>query len=104
MSTCFDVFLVCAQAVRDAELIQKVGARDKEFHFQNWFESRLKETKLNYDQPGRNTYPDFSLVNFAEGYEVKALAWPGREKDYDCNSQVPSGIHNGRAIYYVFGR
>ncbi len=32
------------------------------------------------------------------------MAWPGREKDYDSNSQVPSGSHNGRTIFYVFGR
>jgi hypothetical protein len=32
------------------------------------------------------------------------LAYPGREANYDCNSQVPSGNHNGRTIYYVFGR
>lgn len=38
------------------------------------------------------------------GYEVKGLGWPGREANYDCNSQVPRGIHNGRNIYYVFGR
>lgn len=38
------------------------------------------------------------------GYEVKGLGWPGREANYDCNSQVPRGIHNGRTIYYVFGR
>ncbi len=52
----------------------------------------------------RNTYPDFRLVQIAEGYEVKALAYPGREANYDCNSQVPSGYHNGRTIYYLFGR
>src|SRR5262249_28078902 len=28
----------------------------------------------------------------------------GREMTYDSNSQVPSGLHNGRAIFYVFGR
>ena len=39
-----------------------------------------------------------------EGFELKGLAWPGRERDYDCNSQVPSGYHNGRHVYYVFGR
>jgi hypothetical protein len=43
-------------------------------------------------------------VELAEGYEVKALAYPGREATFDCNSQVPSGLHNGRVIYYVFGR
>ena len=82
----------------------KSNAQDKEFHFQNWFEKRIKAIGLNFDRPGRNTYPDFHLVNFPEGYEVKGLAWPGRERDYDSNSQVPTGKHNGRAIFYVFGR
>jgi hypothetical protein len=49
-------------------------------------------------------YPDFVLTQFAEGYEVKGLAWPGREATFDSNSQVPAGSHNGRDIYYVFGR
>src|SRR5207245_4613199 len=38
------------------------------------------------------------------GFEVKGLAYPGREANYDCNSQVPSGVHNGRTIFYIFGR
>ena len=49
-------------------------------------------------------YPDFRLVKLAEGYEVKGLKWPGRESTYDSNSQVPTGYHNGRQIFYVFGR
>jgi len=44
------------------------------------------------------------VVEYTEGYEVKGLAWPGRERDYDSNSQVPTGQHNGRQIFYVFGR
>jgi hypothetical protein len=35
---------------------------------------------------------------------LKGLAYPGREADYDCNSQLPCGEHNGRQVYYVFGR
>jgi hypothetical protein len=38
------------------------------------------------------------------GYEVKGLAYPGREATYDANSQMPTGFHNGRSVYYVFGR
>ena len=64
----------------------------------------MDELALNYDEPGRNTYPDFRLVNHVEGYELKGLAYPGREADYDCNSQVPCGEHNGREVFYVFGR
>jgi hypothetical protein len=49
-------------------------------------------------------YPDFRLVASTDGFEVKGLAYPGREANYDCNSQVPSGSHNGRSIFYIFGR
>lgn len=86
------------------ELIEREGRSDKEFHFQNWFKRRLEALNLNFDSPGRNSYPDFRLVRFAEGFELKGLAYPGREADYDCNSQVPCGEHNGRQVYYVFGR
>lgn len=98
------IFKLCAQAIRDGKLIEREGKKDKEFHFQNWFEDRLKASKLNYDSPGRNSYPDFRLVRSTEGYELKGLAYPGREANYDCNSQVPRGEHNGRQVFYVFGR
>lgn len=103
-TTCFDVFEQCVLAVQAGELIESVSAGDKEFHFQNWFQNRLQKLDTHFEGSGRNTYPDFSLVEYAEGYEVKGLAWPGRERDYDSNSQVPTGLHNGRQIYYVFGR
>lgn len=104
LSTCFDIFEKCVRAVEAGELIESVSAKDKEFHFQNWFQARLKSLSMHFDGAGRNTYPDFSLVEHTEGYEIKGLAWPGREKDYDSNSQVPTGYHNGRQIFYVFGR
>ncbi len=103
-TTCFDVFEQCALAVHSGELIESVSAKDKEFHFQNWFQKRLQKLSIHFEGSGRNTYPDFCLVEYAEGYEVKGLAWPGRERDYDSNSQVPTGYHNGRQIFYVFGR
>ena len=103
-SSCVDVFIACALARDKGTPIQRESSKDKEFHFQNWFQDRLASLKLNFDDPGRNTYPDFRLVDFPEGYEVKGLATPGREKDYDANSQVPTGAHNGRAIFYLFGR
>ena len=104
MSTISKVFGECVQAIRDGKLIEREGRSDKEFHFQNWFKSRLENIGENFDEPGRNTYPDFRMVKQTEGYELKGLAYPGRESDYDCNSQVPCGEHNGRDIYYVFGR
>lgn len=98
------IFRECVRAIRDGELIEREGRNDKEFPFQNWFKTRLETLGANFDQPGRNTYPDFRLVRHTEGYELKGLAYPGREADYDCNSQVPCGEHNGREVFYVFGR
>lgn len=78
--------------------------RDKEFHFQNWVRGRLEATGLHHEIGSRNSYPDFRMVHVSEGYEIKGLAYPGREATYDSNSQVPAGLHNGRTIFYVFGR
>ncbi len=98
------IFRTCVAAVRRGALIQRESAKDKEFHFQNWFQARLAETGLPFEVGARNSYPDFRLVAVTEGYEVKGLAYPGRDANFDSNSQVPSGFHNGRTIYYVFGR
>ena len=100
----FEIFSASVNAITQGDLIKRVSSSDKEFHFQNWFEDRLSETGVLFDRSGRNSYPDFKLVEFTEGYEIKGLAWPGRESTYDCNSQVPTGHHNGRNIFYVFGR
>ncbi|MGQ0778292.1 MAG: hypothetical protein ACT4NY_28440 [Pseudonocardiales bacterium] len=66
--------------------------------------ARLDDASLRHDSIGRNSYPDFTLVDYPEGYEVKGLQWPGREASYDSNSRVPTGEHNGRTVYYAFGR
>lgn len=102
--TALPIFQRCVEAIREGVLIRRVSSSDKEFHFQNWFEARLRETKFNYEIAGRNTYPDFRIVSATEGYELKGLAYPGRDATFDSNSQVPTGFHNGRSIYYVFGR
>lgn len=104
MSTVLDIFKRCVLAMHEGQLIRRESRQDKEFHFQNWFRARLDETGFNHEMGGRNSYPDFRMVHYTEGYEIKGLAYPGREVNYDCNSQVPSGNHNGRTIYYVFGR
>lgn len=98
------MFLALDEAIARGALIARSGSRDKEFHFQDWFGARLDAAGVLHDSQGRNSYPDFVLVASPEGLEIKGLGWPGREADYDCNSQVPLGLHNGRDIYYVFGR
>lgn len=102
--TPFLVFQHCVEAIRKGALIQRVSSTDKEFHFQNWFEARLEDINLNFEVGGRNSYPDFRMVLTTEGYELKGLAYPGRDASFDSNSQAPTGFHNGRTIYYVFGR
>ena len=104
MSRVCTIFKECVYAMRKGVLIERESGRDKEFHFQNWFKDRLEDIKEEFDEPGRNTYPDFRLVRYAEGYELKGLSYPGRDTTYDCNSQIPRGEHNGRQIFYVFGR
>lgn len=99
-----DLFVACARARDASVLIRQVSRSDKEFHFQNWVEARIDDAGVRYDSAGRNSYPDFTLVDHPEGYEVKGLAFPGREADYDANSRLPTGMHNGRSIFYVFGR
>lgn len=103
-TTCFDVFEKCVLAVQAGKLIELENEKDKEFHFQNWVEQRLKTLAFNFEPPKRNTYPDFRIVQFTEGYEVKGLKTPGRDKTFDSNSQAPTGFHNGRDVFYIFGR
>lgn len=103
-TTAFDVFAECVQAVQAGELIESISAKGKEFHFQNWFQKRLQSLSMPFKSSGRNTFPDFCLVERSEGYEIKGPAWPGREREYDSNSQAPTGCHDGRRIFYVFGR
>lgn len=91
-------------AVVGGKLIVREGRDDKEFHFQRWVQSRLADAGINHDDPGRNSYPDLTLVHTAEGIEVKGLATPGRDASFDGNSQVARPTHNGRTIYYAFGR
>lgn len=104
MNIAEQVFVECDDARTRGTLIKRVSSSDKEFHYQNWVRDRLDACSLEYDEPGRNVYPDFRLVRHAVGFEVKGLAWPGRDANYDANSQVPTGLHNGREVFYVFGR
>ena len=98
------LFIECVSAIEKTILIERANSNDKEFHFQDWINDRLHTIGDNFDAPGRNSFPDFTMVDFPLGFEVKGLAYPGRDKNYDGNSQVPKGDHNGRTIYYVFGR
>lgn len=99
-----DAFKRCVEAIAEGVLISRESAGDKEFHFQRWFGGRLEEVGEPFDVGGRNTYPDFSMVRTPEGFELKGLAYPGRDATFDSNSQMPTGLHNGRTIYYAFGR
>jgi hypothetical protein len=105
------LFRICVKAIRRGELIHREASKDKEFHFQNWFERRLREHTDDFEAGGRNSYPDFRLSYVPEGFELKGLAYPGRDASYDCNSQPPCGHYRGRdgrqtprEVYSVFGR
>lgn len=104
-SRSIDLFLSCEHAVTRGVLIERASRREKEFAVQHWVRDRLDETGIDYVESGRNVYPDFLLEGEpSEGFEVKGLAYPGREVDFDANSASPAGEHEGRTVYYVFVR
>lgn len=98
------VYLALDDAIQRDVLIKREGSRDKEFHFQEWFQARLREANIEHVVNGRNSYPDVTLTDSHEGFEIKGLAHPGRVSTFDANSNIPTGLHDGRTIYYVFGR
>jgi hypothetical protein len=74
------IYAECVRAIENGELIESVSSKDKEFHFQNWFQKRLEKLQIHYETSGRNTYPDFRIVQTTEGFELKGigLAWQGK--------------------------
>jgi len=98
-------FLQCEDAIHRETPIVRESARDKEFAVQDWVRDRLDDAQIGYVESGRNTYPDFPLTGEPpEGFEVKSLAYPGRDTSYDANSQPPCGVHGGRTVFYIFVR
>ena len=83
------------------------SGNDKEYFAQDWFIDRLKALGLDFEQQGRNSYPDFWVGkgDAVEGFEIKSLAFargkPAR-KDIDFNSTIPSGVKQGRTVFLVF--
>lgn len=103
MSTVWAVFKACQEAV-SAGIRTNRPPSDKEFHFQNWVYDRIVKAGHSSAAVGRNTYPDFSIDGHGEAYEVKGITVGSRERDFDSNSALPSGTHNGNRVFYVFGR
>lgn len=100
------IFLQMVRAARRGEHMKPRSANDKEYFAQDWFAARLRAAGVDFEQQGRNSYPDF-LVHTApsEGYEVKSLRFdkgkPAR-KDIDFNSTIPSGKKDGRDVFLAF--
>jgi hypothetical protein len=97
------VLLACREAVREGVPTYR-PADDKEFHFQRWVESRIREAGFDVPETGRVSYPDFPIVGLDEAYEVKGITSGSRERDFDCNSTLPEGVHQGHQMLYLFGR
>ena len=62
-----EVFERCVIAIRDGILIARHSRTDKEFHFQDWFKSRLIDVSHPFEDGGRNSYPDFRMVQQLKG-------------------------------------
>ena len=46
-----DIFLQCDQAIQRGRFVHRINRADKEFHFQDWFQERLDESKAPDDPP-----------------------------------------------------
>ena len=97
----FELFSNCIHAINQGELINRVSKTDKEFHFQNWFENRLRVSGILFDKSGRNAYPDFTLVEFTEGYEIKGLAWQAGNPHTIVTVKYPL-VFTMAAIFFTF--
>jgi len=87
--------------------MQPRSANDKEYFAQDWFIDRLKALGVEFEQQGRNSYPDFWVGkdDARDGFEIKSLAFTGGKparKDIDFNSTIPSGRKQGANIFLVF--
>lgn len=98
------LFIASVRAIDERLPVRFRSPSDKEYGFQDWVRDRLASTGLSFTESGRNGYPDLKLTSTAEGFEVKSLRHPGRIETMDTNSRPPGGFHDGREIYYVFGR
>jgi hypothetical protein len=78
------IFLACDYSVRNAVSIGRRSSRDKEYHVQDWFKHRLEGERINFDEPSRNSYPDFRIVNSPLGFELK-----GTSKNSDSSGTQP---------------
>ena len=71
------VYLALDDAIQRDVLITREGSRDKEFHFQEWFQARLREANIEHVVNGRNSYPDVTLTDSHEGLRSKGWPIPG---------------------------
>lgn len=103
MTTAWKIFDASREAIARGVRTSRIGT-DKEFHFQNWVYDRIVEAGYSSPEGGRNSYPDFPIEETDESFEVKGITVGSREGDFDSNSAMPSGRHDGRDVLYVFGR
>lgn len=99
-----DVFVALDTAVANGVPLRPGGAGGLSNPFQNWFYDTLRHAGIESTPTGSNAWPDFTLDDIEEGYELKGLIVPGRDRDFDANSRLPKGAYDGRTVYYVFGR
>jgi hypothetical protein len=102
-----DIFCEMAEACRRGVRMKPRSRNDKEYFAQDWFIDRLKAIGVEYEQQGRNSYPDFWVggAKDIEGFEIKSLAFvngkPARTT-IDFNSTIPSGRKQARDVFLVF--
>ena len=67
-----DIFMRLARPIQSGQAIMKKRSpTDKEYFVQDWFEKRLRDAGYTVEIQGRNSTPDFIVIQngIIEGYE-----------------------------------
>ena len=99
-----DLYRVCRSYPGAASSCVREKPSRQRIPFSKTGSSSGSRSRIQFRPRRAQSYPDFTLVKHTDGYELRGLAYPGRDANFDSNSQIPTGNHNGRNIYYVFGR
>src|SRR6185437_14777288 len=88
--TVLTLFAHTVEAIRQGRLIERISSTDKEFHFQNWFAARLRETQLERLTIGWRTVGGGAPFDPPPLQGGESRAWRGR----GGVGRVRGGLHS----------
>jgi hypothetical protein len=71
-SAILTVFAHCIRAIHSGKLIHRTSRQDKEFHFQDWFRTRLEESGLHYKRKSTELWKPWLITSTNRGHNLRA--------------------------------